>query len=172
MPVWLTEFGIQSTPDRYFGVSLAKQVEYRAIAERMAWANPRVRAFSQYLLRDDRPLDGVPASARYGGFESGLRFATGKAKPSLASFKLTLTALRSGRSSRVSLWGLVRPATGRVRAEILAQDRGSRRFRRIRTVRTNARGVFSLRTAYREGRRYRLRFDGQQSHPVRVYRRP
>ncbi len=172
MPVWLTEFGVQSTPDRYLGVSLARQAEFRAIGERLAYGNRRVKAFSQYLLRDDRPLDGVPASARYGGFESGLRFATGKAKPSLASFKLTLTALRSGRSSRVSLWGLVRPATGRVRAEILAQDRGSRRFRRIRTVRTNARGVFSLRTAYREGRRYRLRFDGQQSHPVRVYRRP
>ena len=58
MPLWLTEFGIQSTPDRYFGVSLAKQVEYRAIAERMAWSNPRVRAFSQYLLRDDRPIEG------------------------------------------------------------------------------------------------------------------
>jgi hypothetical protein len=170
MPLWLTEFGIQSTPDRYFGVSLAKQVEYRAIAERMAWSNPRVRAFSQYLLRDDRPHEDETGSARYGGFESGLRFATGREKPSLSAFRLTLAALRKG--GGVSLWGVVRPATGRVTATVLYGDRGSKRFRTLRRVRTDRRGYFTIRTRYRKGRRYRLRWEGQQGYPVRVYRRP
>jgi hypothetical protein len=171
MPVWLTEFGIQSTPDRYFGVSLAKQVEYRAIAERMAWSNPRVRAFSQYLMRDDRPIEGQSGRGRYGGFESGLRFSTGKAKPALSGFRLSLAALRVS-SSRVSLWGVVRPAGGVVSAEVWRQDGGKGRFRRLKTVRTDRRGYFTLRTVFRAGRRYQLRWNGETGYPVRIYRRP
>ena len=49
----LTEFGIQSTPDKISGVSLSKQAAYLAIAEHMAYVNPRVAAFSQYLMSDD-----------------------------------------------------------------------------------------------------------------------
>ena len=36
LPVWLTEFGIQSVPDPAFGVSFLRQAEYRAISERIA----------------------------------------------------------------------------------------------------------------------------------------
>ena len=171
MPVYLTEFGIQSTPDRFLGVSLSQQPEFRAISERIAYSNPRVRAFSQYLLRDDQPREGVAASARYGGFESGLRFATGGEKPSLQGFKLPLAALRGNRSRTVSLWGLVRPASGATTAEVLVQDGGSRSFRRLKTVRTDGRGYFTTRTTYRSGRRYRLRWQGETSPAVRVYRR-
>ena len=169
MPIWLTEFGVQSTPDRFFGVSLARQNEFRAIGERIAYASSRVKAFSQYLLTDDPPIEGVAASARYGGFESGLRFANGRAKPSLKGFRLTLSALRSG--SRVSLWGVVRPATAAVQADVLVKDEGRKAFRRLKTITTNRRGAFSLRTAFRKGRVYRLRWDGQTSPSVRVYRR-
>ena len=171
MPLWLTEFGIQSTPDRYFGVSLAKQLEYRAIAERMAWSNPRVRAFSQYLLRDDQPVEGKTGRSRYGGFESGLRFATGREKPALSAFKLSLAALRTGRSSRVSLRGVVRPARGPVDATVLYGDRGAKEFRQLRSVRTDARGYFTLTTRFKKGRRYRLKWGEEQGYPVRVYRR-
>jgi hypothetical protein len=170
MPLWLTEFGIQSTPDRYFGVSLTKQLEFRAIAERLAWSNPRVRAFSQYLLRDDRPIDGKTGRERYGGFESGLRFSTGREKPALSAFRLSLAALRSG--SRVSLWGVVRPARGRVTATILYGDRGSKGFRTLKRVTTDSRGYLTLRTPFRTGRRYRLKWGDAQGYPVRVYRRP
>jgi hypothetical protein len=88
LPVWLTEFGVQSSPDRISGVSLTRQVEFRAHAERLAYAQPRVKAFAQYLLTDDLPREGVGARERYGGFESGLRFSTGRAKPSLEGFRL------------------------------------------------------------------------------------
>ena len=171
LPIYLTEFGIQSTPDRYLGVSLTKQHEYRAISERLAYGNKRVKAFSQYLLRDDQPREGVRASARYGGFESGLRFATGREKPSLDGFRLTLSALRAS-PRRTSVWGLVRPAEGATTAKLLYQDRGSRTFRRLKTVTTNRRGYFSVRTTYRKGRRYRVEWQGAASPPVRVYRRP
>ena len=140
LPVWLTEFGIQSTPDRYLGVSLAKQLEFRAIAERMAWGNPRVRAFSQYLLRDDRPIAGESGRSRYGGFESGLRFATGREKPSLAGFRLAMAGLRTGR--RVALWGVARPASGPVDVEVQYADRG-RGFRQPAKTCGPARGATS-----------------------------
>jgi hypothetical protein len=169
MPIWLTEFGVQSSPDRITGVSLAKQVEFRAIAERLAYGNARVKTFSQYLLTDDPPVEGVSARQRYGGFESGLKFSTGRAKPSLEGFRLPLAALRSG--SKVSLWGLVRPASTATTAELLVQNPGSKAFRRFKTVRTDSRGYFTLRTTYRKGRRYRLRWEGATGAPVRPYRR-
>ena len=58
MPVYLTEFGIQSKPDPYIGVSYQQQAEFRSISEWIAWRNPRVAAFSQYLMRDDDPAPG------------------------------------------------------------------------------------------------------------------
>jgi hypothetical protein len=79
--IFLTEFGIQSRPDVISGVPFARQAEYLAMAERIAYANPRVRAFSQYLLRDDGPRRG-PKSERYSGFETGLRRHDGRPKPS------------------------------------------------------------------------------------------
>jgi hypothetical protein len=65
LPLHLTEFGIQSAPDPIFGVPLQRQEEYRALSERIAYQNPRVKTFSQYLLRDDDARPGGPPSTRY-----------------------------------------------------------------------------------------------------------
>src|SRR3954470_15216927 len=150
--VHLTEFGIQSTPDPIVGVSQARQSDYRAISERLAYDQPRVVAFSQYLLRDDPPKPGVPAALRYPGFESGLRTNSGKAKPALTGFRLPLAALRRG--SRVSLWGLVRPATGRT--QVTVEYRSGSSYKKLFTVTTDSRGYFTRNTTFRSGRRYRL----------------
>ncbi len=172
MPVSLTEFGIQSVPDPIYGVSQARQAEYQAISERLAWDQPRVRAFSQYLLRDDQPKQGVSKTERYGGFESGLRFSDGRAKVSLTSFPVPLAALRSG--SRVTLWGRARPAAGATTVTVLY---GNSRFRPYHHYRTDRYGVFAQRVPYVRGRRYRLRWTAPDGHvltgpPIRVYRRP
>ena len=53
----------------------------------MAYVNPRVAAFSQYLLSDDPPRS---EGYKYGGFESGLRSADGKTKPAYEGFRLPL----------------------------------------------------------------------------------
>jgi hypothetical protein len=173
LPVYLTEFGIQSTPDPIFGVSLAQQAEYRSISERIAYENPRVKAFSQYLLRDDLPVVGASSSARFGGFESGLRRADGRAKPALDGFRLPLAAIRNG--SHVSLWGMVRPASGGQAAVLEVAD-GGKGFRKLATVATDSRGYWSKRTTYRSGRRWRVRWtapDGtvRVGPATRAYRR-
>jgi hypothetical protein len=170
--IHLTEFGIQSTPDPIVGVSQARQSDYRSIAERLAYDQPRIVAFSQYLLRDDPPVPSAPLAARYPGFESGLRTNAGKAKPALTGFRLPLAALRRG--SRVSLWGLVRPAAARTPVTVEYASGGS--FKRLFTLTTDSRGYFTRTTSLRSGRRYRLAWtqpDGRTIHgtPTRVYKR-
>ena len=94
MKVYLTEFGIQSKPDPFVGVSQTKQAEYRSIGERIAYRNSRVKAFSQYLMRDDQPRPGSKV-VRYSGFESGLRTSGGTAKLAYGGIRLPLVADRS-----------------------------------------------------------------------------
>jgi hypothetical protein len=165
LPIYLTEFGIQSTPDTVQGVSLAKQVEYRAISERIAYANTRVVSFSQYLLRDS----DATGTNEYGGFESGLRFADGKPKPSLQGFRLPLAVQRRG--SRASVWGLVRPASGATSATITYANKGSSKFLPLRTVQTNAFGYFTFSTTYVPGRRWNITWQNLSGSPVGAYTR-
>ncbi len=156
LPLFLTEFGIQSTPDPIFGVSRQRQDEYRNLSERIAYYNPRVRAFSQYLLRDDKPDETAKSKfTRYPGFESGLRTSEGKNKPAYDSFRLVLSALR--KSSRITtLWGLVRPA-GKTTTAVVEYRNGSRgSWRKLKTVRTNSRGFYNVRTRTSKSRQYRL----------------
>ncbi|MGH2968308.1 MAG: hypothetical protein ACRDK0_04485 [Solirubrobacteraceae bacterium] len=155
LPVHLTEFGIQSRPDRIQGVSFPKQAAYLSIAEHMAYVNPRVRSFSQYLMSDDRPR--ASKLNRYAGFESGLRTSKGKKKPAYKAFRLPLAVESYGRSD--VLWGLVRQLRERTTVTIEADARGGRtRFRKLKTLRTTSTGVYSLRVQHRKGRRYRVRW--------------
>ena len=127
--VYLTEFGVQSEPDPIMGVSEERQAEYRSIGELIAYRNPRVRAFSQYLMRDDLPREGR-AYLRYGGFESGpaaLRRAR-RSSPT-TGFRLPLVAER-GRRTR--LWGLVRPASEATTVRIEYRNRGSSKWRTLK----------------------------------------
>jgi hypothetical protein len=144
LPIYLTEFGVQSYPNKQLGVSPAKQVEYDAISEHIAYSNPRVAAFSQYLLKDD-PTGGAPgASARGGfiGFQSGLEYESGAPKPLYYAWPipLTVTKLHHG----VALWGLARPTTGATKVTVLVRAKGSKRYRTLRTISTNSFGYWSF----------------------------
>ena len=98
---------MDSRPDPLRGVSFTAQAEHRSIAERVAYRNARVRAFSQYLMRGDRERGGATASAA-----SRPACARGRdTKRAYDGFRLPLVALR-GRT-RTTLWGMVRPRRGR-----------------------------------------------------------
>jgi hypothetical protein len=143
IPIYLTEFGIQSKPN-VTGVSLSKQAEYDAIAEKIAWSNPRVACFSQYLLRDD-PLGGLPGSGVHGGtigFQTGLETVNGVHKPLYSSFPIPLVVTRTGHS--FSLWGLVRPAQGATKVKLMVQPRGSSAYRTLKVVQTSSSGSWTL----------------------------
>jgi len=189
LPVYITEFGVQSTPNPYGGVSLARQAEYDAIAERIAWSNPRVASFSQYLLRDDHPRHG-----RVVGSQTGLETYRGRPKPSYDGFRLPLTVTRF--SGGVLLWGLVRPsrseaavvgatgatgATGAAGAAgspsivlVQASQDGGRSWRTLLRVRVAADGSWSAASSYTAHRLWRAEWvagDGSVYYgpPIRAY---
>jgi hypothetical protein len=164
--IYLTEFGIQSRPDPH-AVSLARQAEYLAMSEKIAYANPRVKSFSQYLLRDDKPRGR--GTERYSGFESGLRTAKGKKKPGYNAFMLPLVATQYGSSD--VLWGRVRPATGPTQV-VIEHKIGKGKWKRLTAVQTS--GVYGFRTEHRSKHRYRAKWtrpDGSTvtGPPIRAY---
>jgi hypothetical protein len=163
LPVWITEYGVQSTPDHDLGVALAQQAEFRSISERLLRNDPRVAATAQYLLRDDAAISG---------FQSGLVSATGVRKPSFDEFRMPLTVRRSGRTAL--LWGLVRPAERATRVEVLVRDRGSARSAVAVSRPTDAAGTWTARLTYRSGRTWSVRWIGPTGTiyagpPVRAY---
>lgn len=135
LPILLTEFGVQTRPNDE-GVGLSEQPEYDAEAEKIAWENPRVTAFSQYLLEDET------ANSKGSGYRTGLETSSGAEKPLYQAWPIPLVVSSSG--SGYSLWGLVRPAVGVTEVHVYVQARGSSRWRSLKTVKTNSLGDWTL----------------------------
>jgi hypothetical protein len=151
LPIYVSEFGVQSFPDRISGVPLPTQSDYRSIGEQIAYKNARVKSFSQYLLRDDRTIAGG-----YGAFESGLfLFKTSAPKPSYYGFRLPLTVTKKA-GGRVTLWGLVRPAHGRSGSlAIQIKDRG-KGWTSLASQRYSGSGYWTRSAANKAGRQWRV----------------
>ena len=141
MPIYLTEFGINTRPNP-LGVSPAKQAQFDALSEMIAWEDPRVASFGQYELRDDVIPRHHPRN--WTGFQTGLETAAGRPKPLYYGFPLPLVVRRS--HGALALWGLVRPAQGATSAEILVERAPRRRFVKLAAVHTDAAGYFQLRS--------------------------
>jgi hypothetical protein len=157
VPVYLTEFGVQSKPNKQLGVSVAKQAEFDAIAEHIAYSNSRVAAFSQYLLRDD-PVGGAPGSSVHGGtvgFQTGLEYVSGSRKPLYFGWPVPLTVSRTHHGS--SLWGLLRPTTAATKVTVLVRLKGAEGYKTFKTVATNGAGYWGLNTSTR-GQLWRVRW--------------
>jgi hypothetical protein len=153
LKIYLTEFGIQTTPDEVSGVSFAKQAAFRSIAEHIAYVNPKVALFSQYLLRDDKPRK---TGYRYGGFETGLRRSNGAKKSSYESFRLPLAIERYGRND--VLWGLVRPLRSRTQVTIQVRASSRAKWRTLRTVTTSSTGVYGFSASHGKRQQYRVQW--------------
>ncbi|MEA2172146.1 MAG: hypothetical protein QOF76_5446 [Solirubrobacteraceae bacterium] len=149
--LYLLEFGIQSRPDKIVGVPEAKQNDYRNISEKIAYDNPRVKAFSQYLMRDDYDL---------GAFQSGLRYADGALKASYTGYALPLVATRV--KQKVRLWGLVRAGGSSVTVE---QQDGGGEWTSIGDVSTNSRGYWTTSASFKKGRKFRA-VAGEKTSPA------
>ena len=160
LPIYATEFGVQSYPNVVAGLPLATQADYRSVAEFLAYGNPRVVSFSQYLLTDPAPLPG-PAISRY-VFQMGLYLFKGhRAKPAYEAFRLPLAVRRRGAS--VSLWGLVRPgrfdhAAGTVTVEYL--DAHSAQWHVLSRPTFGSSGYWTARGIWKAGRHWRVAWTG------------
>jgi hypothetical protein len=173
VPIYLTEFGVQSKPNRQLGVSVAQQAEYDAISEHIAYSNPRVAAFSQYLLRDD-PLGGAPGASVHGGtvgFQTGLEYVSGSRKPLFAGWPVPLTVTRLHHG--FSLWGLVRPAAGATTVTVLTRRSGSKSYGVLKQVPTDSHGYWTL-SSSTQGQFWRVRWKSPagvkyEGPPIRAY---
>jgi hypothetical protein len=170
VPIYLTEFGVQSFPNKDLGVSPAQQAEYDAIDEHIAYENAHVAAFSQYLLKDD-PLSGSEPGA---SFQTGLEYYSGKAKPLYSGWPIPLTVTKTAHG--VALWGLVRPAVGTTKVTVMIRPKGSKRYRTLRTLATNSRGYWSF-SSSTVGQGWRVRWTSPtgvkyEGPPIAAYAIP
>lgn len=167
-PLWLTEFGYQTDPpDPYLGVSPGQQALWLQWAAYLAWRDPRVQALVQYEWLDE-PVIGRGSGARdYSGWQSGLNYADGRPKPSLAVFPDPLWVDRRG--GRATIWGQVRPGGAHT---VTLQTRPGRRgaWTAAGTVRTDRNGYFSVRRGTRGGAQWRYSWtdDAGASHASAV----
>jgi hypothetical protein len=102
LPIYYTEFGVQTrvpaaklrfynnvaTPARSDSVPFALQAAYYRRALQLAYCQPTVRGLFVFHTFDEENL---------GGWQSGLYFADGTPKPSLAPFRRAVADLRGGK---------------------------------------------------------------------------
>jgi hypothetical protein len=132
LPIYYTEYGFQTNPpDRNLGVSLARQAEYLNESDWMTYRQPAVKGLAQYLLRDDNGISG---------FQSGLKFADGRQKPSYNAYRFPVWVVRKGVA--VTVFGLVRPASDGASGVVRMQVRPPKEkaWATLRTVKPNRKG--------------------------------
>lgn len=156
--IWLTEYGYQTTPaDPRLGVSQALQARYQAEASLRAWRAPRVDMLIHFLVRDEEPV---------GRWQSGLFTFHDVPKLSASSFRFPLAQIsRRGRS--VTLWGQVRPGTGRQPYRLRSTRGGGWRWLGG-TRTTGTRGMFRVSIALPRGTAVQLWSRGGAGVPLRI----
>jgi hypothetical protein len=166
--VWLTEQGYESDgqlPEKLW--TERQQAALNAISEYLAWRNPQVQSFSQFLLRDTltaqtlalRAQSRNPEAALPGTWTTGLERQNGAAKPALAMFRSPIVArpvslnpvaswlpgAPAGASAEVDeVWGRARPVTRPTLVEVQVADGGWTMYRDAAATVTDANGIFDL----------------------------
>jgi len=163
VPLWLTEFGVQTDPpDFLFGAPIKRVPTYMGMSEEIAARNSRVYSYSQYPLVDDRTTSG---------FQSGLRFANGTPKPGIyAEYQYPIFVRRSGRSA-VLFWGGVRAANNGGSVVLFSRIGSKGKFTKLKTVKLTGRAYFStrVRASSASKRQYKFGFGKARSITVTAH---
>lgn len=140
-PLHLTEFGYQtSPPDPYDGIPVARQSRWLQEAAYIAWRDPRVRTLVQYEWQDEPTKSVGSGRKRYAGWQSGLFYKNGRAKPAFAGFQHPFVADVTTLAPRVRFWGQIRP--GRSHHVALQRRSPAGAWVTIARLTTDTRGVF------------------------------
>ena len=125
-------------PDPFISTTPARQAEILNEKEEFSYRYSRLKSYSQYLLYDDPARTGPPA-LRWAGFQTGLRYHGGAAKPSYDAYRLPIV-VKKQRQRRADLG----PRAARHRhplraaaaasAAASASNDGARRSRRTRAA--------------------------------------
>ena len=162
MKIWLTEFGFQTYPPDFFASPIRKVPGFMGMSEWLAWRNPRVVSYSQYLLRDAKDT---------GDFQTGLRFNGGKAKPGVYNAYRLPFFVRLGHGRKIEVWGGIRSA-GAGRSVTIQVRRGGK-WRKLGSATTAKRGYFrkKFRVSHAGKRKYRFKSGGRTSVKLKATRR-
>ena len=170
--VWLTEYGYQTDPpDPYLGWPWKTQARFLAEAEWLAYRRPRVRSTAQFLLYDDAPRRDFAESdpRHWGTFQTGLRTSDGQKKTAYKGYERPIFVDRRGR--RVLVFGLYRPSSDAVEAEVQFKPTGGKRWETIETTSTNSSGYLVLRRDERRSGAFRIAFrNGDRTVRTRAAR--
>jgi hypothetical protein len=163
--IFITEFGFQSAPpERKFGLSLNRHAGALNEAERLFFADSRVKSVSQFELYD------VPAKTIERDdsdvYTTGLRFRDGAYKPAFNAWRLPLVVTKLGRDL-VEVWGMARPANGSTTLSLEAAPRGSDLVQ-IAAPRTNTAGYFRIRIKRKNAERLSYRIVWRDPLGVRM----
>jgi hypothetical protein len=102
--IWLTEYGYNSKPpSKWLGVSNTLQARYVGQAALRVYLASRVDLLIHFLVRDE------PNARKW---TSGFFTSRGKVKPSFSAYALPFAQV-SRRGVRTTVWGQVRPRSGR-----------------------------------------------------------
>jgi hypothetical protein len=144
--IWLTEYAYQTNPpDRLLGVPYATQARYIGESALRVYRAPRVDMLIHFIVHDE---------TKAAGWQSGFFTADGKVKPSFDAWRFPL-AIASRRGTRTTLWGQIRPRTGRQAYRLEGFSGG--RWRTIAgAARSDARGFFTRSVPLRRGSRVRV----------------
>ena len=176
--LYLTEFGYESNPpDPIKPFSPQEQARFINWSEYLAWKNPRVKAFPQFLLKDMGTVSAEAAARgkrEYGDWQSGLFFNDGTPKPAASTFPLALhvDCTTQGKRKLLVIWGHVRPGSGprpvtleqgkssfRPAASAATLSKGVVRAASVTPFTTDQSGYFLRFAPYKKGINYRVRSD-------------
>jgi hypothetical protein len=157
--VWVTEFGFQTDPPDPFQNPIKKVPGYMDESEWLAFRNGRVASYSQYTLRDDR-LNSGNIFRRYAGFQNGLRFSSGKAKPGVYSAFREPAFVRLLSGSRVEVFGGLRTSPGATAT--VSSRRSGGKYAVLATANLNSAGYFRFirKVSAASKRKYKITIGG------------
>jgi hypothetical protein len=184
--LWLTEYGYETNDEvTTKPYSAAQQARFLAWSEYLAWRNPYVRSYAQFLLRDIGTKEAIAAGAGRradGSWQSGLYFEDGRPKPAADAFRLSVwsqfTPVRARRariakSHQVVLWGHLRTAVGAttIRLEKLVGPSGAWTAAAATPVvgtpapggtglNTDQQGFFEMKVPFEKATQYRVAVQG------------
>jgi hypothetical protein len=188
--VWLTEQGYESNGElRDRPWSESQQAQWNAVSEYLAWRDPQVASFSQFLLRDTRTRETLALRARLtdprallaGTWTTGLEREDGAPKPALWMFRTPIVARvaspprvactlpwlsrRHGSEAvrLVEVWGRIRPARRAAAVRVEAALAGSSPPRLVRAASTDPNGIFDVRVVLPASASVQVRFSWRQA---------
>jgi hypothetical protein len=157
MGLYVDEYGYQTNPpDRTSGVSPHKQDLWLQRGAYIAWRNHRIKLLTQYLWYDEPKFHG-----HYSNWQSGMRYASGRAKPALRHFAVPF-ALDAPRNL---LWGQARVG-GRQQVTVQIKRHGHG-WHTLKRTWTDAHGYWHLKRHLVRRASYRFKAGRRTSSSLR-----